>query len=113
MILGFILGKKFDLNVVTLSKMNFFIFVPLFIFVNLYETQLGIDIFKIMLFCTIYLLVNYVLARLFSKMRNYDLGMSNAFKNSLLFHNVGNIGLSLLHSSIAADHSWSMATRPI
>ena len=95
-ILGFILGKKFDLNVATLSKMNFFIFVPSFIFVNLYETKLGIDIVKITSFCTIYLLVNDVLARLFSRMRNYDLGMSNAFKNSLLFHNVGNIGLSLV-----------------
>lgn len=94
--LGFILGKKFDLNINTLSKLNFYLFVPAFIFVNLYSADLKLDLLIVLLFCTLYLIANDMLARIISKIRKYDVGMTNAFKNSIIFNNTGNIGLSLI-----------------
>ena len=94
--LGFVLSKKFDFNIYTLSKMNFYIFVPAFIFVNLYTADLEMNMFKVLIFCIIYLVINDLLARLIARIRNYDMGLTNAFKNSIMFNNSGNIGLSLI-----------------
>lgn len=95
-ILGFIISKKFDLSVFTLSKLNFYIFIPGFIFYNLYTTNLSFDMIKILFFCAVYLLVNDLLSRIISKIRKYDVGKTNAFKNSIMFNNTGNIGVSLI-----------------
>lgn len=95
-ILGYILSTKFELNISTLSKLNFYIFVPSFIFYNLYTTKLAFDMVKV-LFCSILILAsNTVLAAIITKLRNYDAAMANAFKNSVMFNNCGNIGLSLI-----------------
>lgn len=94
--LGYIISKKFNLNIATLSKLNFYLFVPGFIFYNLYTTDLSIDMLKILFFCILYLIVNDIIARIISKIRNYDVGMTSAFKNSIMFNNTGNIGVSLV-----------------
>lgn len=101
--LGFLIGKKFDLNVSTLSKLNFYVFVPAFIAINLYETDLSMNMLKIILFAAIYMVVNDLLARIIAKIRKYDTGMTGAFKNSIMFNNVGNIGLSLLTLVFSSD----------
>ncbi|MDF2889887.1 MAG: transporter [Clostridia bacterium] len=94
--LGFILSKKFDFNIYTLSKMNFYLLTPAFIFVNLYTADLDMDMVKVLFFCIIYLFINDLLARIIAKIRKYDIGLTNAFKNSIMFNNSGNIGLSLI-----------------
>lgn len=95
-VLGYVISKKFDLNISTLSKLNFYLFVPGFIFYNLYTTNLSFDMIKILLFCVLYLIANDVIARIISKIRKYDVGMTSAFKNSIMFNNTGNIGVSLV-----------------
>ena len=94
--LGFVLSKKFDFNIYTLSKMNFYLFTPAFIFVNLYTADLDLDLFKVLLFCIVYLIINDLLGRVIARIRKYDIGLTNAFKNSIMFNNSGNIGLSLI-----------------
>lgn len=94
--LGYMISKKFDLSISTLSKLNFYLFVPGFIFYNLYTTDLSFDMVKILVFCVIYLIFNDVLSRVIAKIRKYDVGMTSAFKNSIMFNNTGNIGVSLV-----------------
>jgi predicted permease len=94
--LGFIISKKFNLNIYTLSKLNFYLFVPGFIFFNLYTANLSFDIVKILFLALTYMIANDLLARLISRVRQYDVGMTNAFKNSIMFNNAGNIGVSLI-----------------
>ena len=94
--LGYIISKKFDLNIATLSKLNFYLFVPGFIFYNLYTTNLSLDMLKILLFCILFLIVNDIFARIISKIRKFDVAMTSAFKNSIMFNNTGNIGVSLV-----------------
>jgi predicted permease len=94
--LGFGLSKKFDFNIYTLSKMNFYLFTPAFIFVNLYTADLDLKLFNVLFFCIISLVINDLLARIIARIRKYDIGLTNAFKNSIMFNNSGNIGLSLI-----------------
>lgn len=93
---GFILCKKFDLNIYTLSKLNFYIFVPAFIIVNLYTTNLDTAMFKVFICAALILVINSIFGTLAAKLRGYDPAMKNAFKNSVMFNNSGNIGLSLI-----------------
>lgn len=95
-VLGYVISRKFDLSISTLSKLNFYLFVPGFIFYNLYTTNLSFDMLKILLFCVLYLVANDVISRIISKIRKYDVGMASAFKNSIMFNNTGNIGVSLV-----------------
>lgn len=95
-VLGYIISRKFDLSISTLSKLNFYLFVPGFIFYNLYTTNLSLDMLKILLFCIIYLVINDLISRIISKICRYDVGMTSALKNSIMFNNTGNIGVSLV-----------------
>lgn len=94
--LGFLLNKKFDLNIGTISKMIFYVIAPCFVFVNIYKTEIHIDMLKVMLIAAIVLLCNYFLSALIAKIRGYDIGMKNAFANSLMFFNSANIGVPLI-----------------
>jgi malate permease and related proteins len=94
--LGFALNKKFNLNILTLSKLNFYFFIPGFIFYNLYTTDLNLNMLKIIFFCILYLIATDILSRIIAKIRRYDAGLSSAFKNSIMFNNTGNIGLALV-----------------
>lgn len=94
--LGFILSKKFNFNLATLSKLCFYVFVPAFIFVNLYTTSLKLDMLMVLLLSILYMVTNDLLARVIAVYRKYDTSMTNTFKNSIMFNNSGNIGLSLI-----------------
>ncbi|HRW13412.1 MAG TPA: AEC family transporter [Syntrophomonas sp.] len=95
-ILGYLLGKKFELSIYTLSKLNFFIFVPAFIFVNLYTTSIPQDMLKVVAAVILLLLLNMIMVLIYAKIRGFHEGYKNAFTNSVLFANTGNIGVPLI-----------------
>ena len=95
-IIGFLLSKKFDLDINTLSKINFYIYVPFFIFMQIYSTKLPKDLFKILVFVSVLAIINSVITTIISKVRRYDEGFKNAFTNSIMFYNSGNIGIPLI-----------------
>ncbi len=94
--LGFLLGKKFDLSINTMSKLNFYIFVPAFIFVNLYTTNIPRDMLKVVAAVVLLLILNMIIVKIYAKLRGLDEGYKNAFANSVLFANTGNIGVPLI-----------------
>lgn len=92
-LLGFLLGKRFKLDVFTLSKLNFYLFTPAFLFVNLYNTSFHWELLQVV-FCGFSLiLVNALLGEVIGRYRNYERSFTNAFKNPIMSSNVGNIGL--------------------
>lgn len=95
-ILGYLLDKKFNLNIYTLSKLNFYIFVPIFAFIQLYTTQLPREMLKVMIYALLLLLLNHIVSSLASKFLKFDLSLKNAFINSVMFYNSGNIGVPLI-----------------
>jgi predicted permease len=94
--LGYLLSRKFNLNIFTLSKLCFFLFVPAFMFVSLYTTELKLDMLMVLVYIILYLMVNGLLAKAVAVFRRYDVSMMNAFRNSIMFNNSGNIGVSLI-----------------
>ncbi len=95
-LMGYGVSKKFTLDIFTLSKLNFYLFIPAFIFVNLTETELNFGMFKILWFCIAYVIANGAFAYIIAKVRGWDVGKYNAFKNSIMWNNTGNIGVSLV-----------------
>jgi predicted permease len=94
--LGLALSKKFDLSIHTLSKLNFYIYVPFFIFMQIYTTELPSEMIKVLLFVVLLAILNSVIAAFVAKLRKYDEGFKNAFMNSVMFYNSGNIGIPLI-----------------
>ncbi|MBK5242100.1 AEC family transporter [Clostridium sp.] len=94
--LGFLLSRKFKLDIMTLSKLNFYIFTPAFIFHNIYSKEIPLEMVKVFICAAVFMVVNYLAAIVIAKIRKYDKSKTNAFKNSLMFYNSGNIGLPLV-----------------
>ncbi|MFZ5967372.1 MAG: AEC family transporter [Bacillota bacterium] len=94
--LGYFMSKRFDLDIFTLTKLNFYIFVPSFTFVNLYTTEIPLEMAKVVLIAFVILLFNIFVSWIVSRIRGYDEGLKNAFANSILFFNSGNIGVPLI-----------------
>lgn len=95
-ILGYFMGKKFQLNIFTLTKLNFYIFVPSFTFVNLYTTKMPLEMIKVAIATVLILMTNLGISKIISRVRGYSEGFKNAFANSLMFYNCGNIGVPLI-----------------
>lgn len=94
--LGFLLARKFQLDIGTLNKINFYLLVPTFTFVYIYTTSIPLDMLKVLAATVLLLLLNYAVAYTVSGFRKYDPGMKNAFINSIIFYNSGNIGVPLV-----------------
>ncbi len=95
-ILGYLVSRKFNLNILTLTKLNFYIFVPSYIFSNLYTTKIPFEMIITLAIVILIMIVNLGIAMVVSKIRGYPVGMKNAFANSIMFYNSGNIGLPLI-----------------
>lgn len=95
-VIGFTLGRVFKLDVVTMSKLNFYVFVPSFTFYQIYTTELDSSLALVAVFALLLLAVNFSVAEIYGRLRKHEPGMRNALKNSLMFYNCGNIGVPLI-----------------
>ncbi len=93
---GYGLGRKFDLDVFTLSKLTFYVFVPSFILVSLYTTEIPWEMLSVIVFVLFLMALNFAISTVLGRLRGYSTGLSSAFKNSVMFYNSGNIGLPLV-----------------
>lgn len=94
MSIGFVMQKKFDLNVQTLARLNIYFLVPGFIFVKLYSTQISANLFgNIFLFFVLYVVVLYVISHFVGKMIGLKKEETTTFSNSVMFFNSGNYGV--------------------
>lgn len=95
-ILGYILSKKFNFDINTLSKINIYLYMPFFIFTQIYSTKMPDNMGRVLLFVIILAVFNSIISSLVAKIRKYDEGFKNAFINSIIFYNSGNIGIPLI-----------------
>ncbi len=65
-------------------------------FTNLYTAKIDIQAYKALLVTVLILLSNFFMGHFIAKLRKYDPGKGNAFQNSLMFYNSGNIGIPLI-----------------
>ena len=92
--IGFLLQKKFDMNISTLAKLNIYFLVPGFIFVKLYSTVFSVNLFmKVFFFFLLYVAVLYILSVNVAKWIGLDNRKKITFSNSVMFFNSGNYGV--------------------
>ncbi|WP_077620839.1 AEC family transporter [Bacillus sinesaloumensis] len=92
--IGYILQRKFKMNVPTLAKINMYFLVPAFIFVKLYSTELSFQLFGfVLLFFIIIIVILYVLSTIAARVIGLKNGETITFSNSAIFFNSGNYGV--------------------
>jgi predicted permease len=90
------MDMKFKLNMNTLTKINFYLFVPAFSFVNIYTTDISVDLFRVIILTVIMLALNFIFGAGISTLLKLPKKTTKAFENSIMFYNSGNIGISLI-----------------
>lgn len=111
-VLGYALHKKFNLNVNTLSKIQFYAFIPAFLFVKIYKTELSKELFlMIVLYSLILFFLLYFITWLIAKIRKYPTSVATSFINSVCFYNSGNYCLPLVQ--LLYNNSFSMSVQVI
>ncbi len=92
--LGYIVQKKVGLDLKTLTRLNFWVFVPAFLFVRIFESKLtGADLGKIFLhFAIFFPLLGFSVWILAGWMGFHD-RLRRALTSSVMFYNSGNYGI--------------------
>ncbi|PQV63431.1 hypothetical protein B1R32_11286 [Abditibacterium utsteinense] len=92
--IGTIVQKRVGLDLKTLTRLNFWIFVPAFLFVRIYESQLsGAQLGKIFLhFCVFFPLLG-ILTWIFAGLCGFQDRLRRALTASVMFYNSGNYGI--------------------
>ncbi len=94
LMVGFVIQRKFSLDVQTLARLSIYFLVPGFIFVRLYETVFDLALFfQILAFFILFLVVLYVISQLVGTLLGMDKKRKTVFSNSVLFYNSGNYGV--------------------
>lgn len=103
-VLGIILGRKFSLDIKTLSKLNFYLFSPAIMFDLLYNTEIsGSLIGKILYFLVLFMVGQYLIVEIVIRIRGYGPSMKSAMRNSVLFYNSANYGIPLNQLAFAGN----------
>lgn len=104
--LGIILQRAFKLDIKTLSKLNFYLFSPAFMFHLLYSTAIsGSLVGNVLLFLAIFMLAQYTLLEIVIRLRGYKPSMRSAMRNSVLFYNSANYGVPINQLAFAGNPS--------
>ena len=94
---GFMIQKRFHLNLQTLAKIQFYAFIPALLFSKIYTSDIsGSDIGMIMLFAVTLFTVMTVVATVASRLVGFDIKREKALVNAVTLLNSGNFGLPLV-----------------
>ena len=94
--LGFLVDRKFNLDINTLTKINLYLFVPAFTFVNLVLTDVSVDLLLVILLAMSLLFINFSVGSILRRVLKLEFKTGKALENSIMFNNAGNIGIPLI-----------------
>jgi predicted permease len=91
---GYLVQKRLGLDLKTLTRLNFWIFVPAFLFVRIYESTLsGAQLGQIFVHFLLFFPLLGILTWLFAGGMKFPDRMKRALTASVLFYNSGNYGI--------------------
>ncbi len=93
---GYIVGKKFELEIRSLSKLSVYVFIPSTMIVKLYRIPIRLDILTPVAFTVIFVISLSIACSIVARLKRYSDSRKNAFKNAVMFYNSGNLGLPLI-----------------
>lgn len=92
--IGFVLQRKFQLDMYTLAKLNLYFIVPGIMFINLYETTFSLEVFVyVFLFFVLSTTLLYAVAALAARLFRLNRVKSRVTINGALLQNSGNYGI--------------------
>lgn len=94
--LGYLVDRKFGLNVGTLTKINLYLFVPAFSFANVYTTDMPAQMGLIFAVVLGVLAINWGIGQTIGRIGHGGAAMKGAFSNAVMFYNSGNIGIPVV-----------------
>lgn len=113
MAIGFLLQRKFNLDVQSLARLNIYVFVPGFIFVKLYEAQFTASLFvHVFSFFILYIVFLFIVSFIAAKLLGFTDGKKVTFTNSIVFFNSGNYGVPVNDLVFKSD-SYAMSIQVI
>ena len=95
-VIGYLMDRRFQLNVASLTKLTFYLVLPCFIFYSIYSAELDMNLVNVFLFCCFQMFLLGAAGVLIGKLRGFTPGKTEAFKNGTMFSNNGNIGVALI-----------------
>lgn len=102
--IGALMYKIFKLDIKTLSKLNFYVFSPVLVFVKLYESSLSYAVlFRVLGFFIIFFTAMVAIMEIVIRIKRYKSGMKNAMRNSVLFYNSANYAIPLNQMVFVGD----------
>ena len=94
LLIGGILQRKFDFNLKAMSHLITFCFMPAAVFLNIYETNIQMDVLgQIILFIILFIGSQMILGSGIAKLLKLEQQESAVFKNSVVLINSGNYGI--------------------
>jgi predicted permease len=101
---GFLLARRFDANVVTLSRVSFYALSPCLVFTTLVRSRIGGDQFgRMALFCLLVTIAIGLIARVAAVPLRLDRRMTSAFLLVVMFSNGGNYGMPVVLFAFGAE----------
>jgi len=94
--LGYMLGKKFNLEIHSLSKLSVYVIIPSTLIVNLYKAPINPGLLMPVAFTVVFVILLSLVSSVVAKLNSYHDARKNAFKNAVMFYNSGNLGLPLI-----------------
>lgn len=93
---GYLMDKKYHLEVTSLTKLTFYIILPSFMFYSIYVSEIDFHLFHVFLVSLLLMTCLGFLAAAVAKIRGWDAAKKEIFKNGTMFSNAGNIGIALI-----------------
>lgn len=94
--IGYMLDRKFKLDVSSLTKLTFHVVLPCFIFYSIYVAKLDMTMVHVFLLACALMFLLGLTGEIIGRLFHYPTGKIQAFKNGTMFSNNGNIGIALI-----------------
>jgi predicted permease len=91
---GYYLHQAFKLEMNTLSKLLFYLYLPTLAFVKIYEAKISVSMsLTIFGFLLVQFISLYLLSTVVNRLFGHDKSLCTAFSNSIVLTNNGNVGI--------------------
>ncbi len=93
---GITLQRIFHLDIKTMTKLLFYLFSPVLVFTDIYQTQFAHSVLlHVLLFYVLFFISLWFITTLVIRLRRYRGGIKGVMRNSVLFYNSANYGIPL------------------
>lgn len=109
---GLALKKKFNIDIKTLIRIQFYLLTPIVLFLKVYDSKLNGDmVFKVTVIVMLVLSTVFLVSLIISKLMGDSKIQTSSFTNSSTFFNAGNFSLPLM--SLVFDNPLALAIQAI